>query len=121
MTLALALLLAGVGLAAGTLGSLVGVGGGVIVVPALMTFAGLDARQATGTSIAVIVPTMIVALWRRGAQGHVTWTLAAICAVGAVAGAFVGAALAGRLPEIWIRRCFAGFLAAVSVWLFASE
>jgi hypothetical protein len=99
----------------------VGVGGGVIVVPALMTFAGLDARQATGTSIAVIVPTMLVALWRRGAQGHVAWPPAAACALGAVAGAFVGAALAGRLPEIWIRRCFAGFLAAVSVWLLASE
>jgi uncharacterized protein len=121
MTLALVLLLVGVGLAAGTLGSLVGVGGGVVVVPALMTFAGLDARQATGTSIAVIVPTMLVALWRRGAQGHVTWTLAATCAVGAVAGAFLGATLAGKLPKIWIRRCFAGFLAAVSVWLFASE
>lgn len=121
MTIALALLLAAVGLVAGTLGSLVGVGGGVIVVPAMMTLAGLDARLATGTSIAVIVPTMIVALWRRGAQGHVHWTLAAACAVGAVAGAFVGAALAGRLPEIWIRRSFAGFLAAVSVWLFASE
>lgn len=121
MTIALVLLLAGVGLVAGTLGSLVGVGGGVIVVPALMTFAGLDARLATGTSIAVIVPTMAVALWRRGGQGHVVWTLAAACAAGAVAGAFLGAALAGRLPEVWIRRCFAGFLAATSAWLFLSE
>ena len=121
MSLAIGLVLVGVGLLAGTLGSLVGVGGGVIVVPALMTFAGLDARQATGTSIAVIVPTMLVALWRRGIQGHVSWPLAALCAVGAVAGAFLGAALAGKLPPLVIRRCFAGFLAAVSIWLFASE
>ena len=121
MTPALVVILALVGLVAGTLGSLVGVGGGVIVVPALMTFAHLGAREATGTSIAVIVPTMVVALWRRSAQGHVNWTLAAACAVGAVAGAFLGASLAGRLPEIWIRRCFAGFLVAVGAWLFLSE
>jgi uncharacterized membrane protein YfcA len=121
MTILLAVALVGVGLLAGTLGSLLGVGGGVVVVPALMTLAGLDARIATGTSVAVIVPTMLVALWRRGAQGHVTWHLAALCAIGAVAGAFIGAALAGRLPPLVIRRCFAGFLAAVSVWLFVSE
>lgn len=117
----LMLLLAVVGLVAGTLGSLVGVGGGVIVVPALISFAGLDARHATGTSIAVIVPTMLVALWRRGAQGHVVWGLVAFVAVGAVAGAFLGSALAGRLPDVWIRRSFAAFLALMSVWLFATE
>ena len=121
MTIVLVLTLVGCGLLAGTLGSLVGVGGGVIIVPALMTFAGLDARAATGTSIAVIVPTMLVALWRRGAQGHVSWQLAALCALGAVGGAFIGAALAGKLPPVVIRRCFAGFLALMSVWLFLSE
>lgn len=121
MSVVQALVLVGVGLFAGTLGSLVGVGGGVIVVPALMVVAGLSERFATGTSIAVIVPTMLVALWRRGAQGHVDFRLAALCAVGAVVGAFLGSDLAGRLPEVWIRRCFAGFLAAVSLWLFVTE
>jgi uncharacterized membrane protein YfcA len=121
MTIALGLVLVVVGFLAGTLGSLVGVGGGVIVGPALLALAALGERQATGTSIAVIVPTMLVALWRRSSQGHVNWTLAAICAVGAVGGAFLGSALAGRLPEIVIRRCLAGFLAAVSIWLFVTE
>jgi uncharacterized membrane protein YfcA len=114
----LVLALAGVGFVAGGLGALVGVGGGVIVVPALMLLAGLDIRMATGTSIAVIVPTMTVALWRRGIAGHVDWRLAALCAVGAVLGALVGAHLAGVLPPLAIRRCFAGFLAVVSAWLF---
>lgn len=121
MTIALTVLLLVVGLVAGTLGSLVGVGGGVIVVPALMTFAHLDARHATGTSIAIIVPTMLVALWRRGIQGHVVWGLVGAVALGAVAGAFLGSALAGKLPALWIRRCFAGFLALMSAWLFLSE
>ena len=121
MTLLFALALVGIGLAAGTLGSLVGVGGGVLVVPALITFAGLSARMATGTSIAVIVPTMLVALWRRSAQGHVDFRIAALCALGAVGGAFLGAWLAGRLPDIWIRRSFAGFLGLMSVWLFVTE
>ena len=115
------LVLVGVGLFAGTLGSLVGVGGGVIVGPALIAIVGLTPKMATGTSIAVIVPTMLVALWRRGIQGHVDYRLAAVCAVGAIAGAFLGSDLAGRLPEIWIRRTLAGFLAAVSVWLFVTE
>lgn len=121
MTPLVILALIGAGLVAGTLGSLVGVGGGVLVVPALMTFAGLDARHATGTSIAVIVPTMLVALWRRGVQGHVAWSLALLVAAGAVVGAFAGAALAGKLPDIWIRRSFAGFLALMSAWLFLKE
>lgn len=110
--------LMGVGFVAGGLGALVGVGGGVIVVPALMALAGLDIRMATGTSIAVIVPTMAVALWRRGLQGHVDWRLAALCAAGAVVGALLGAHLAGVLPPLAIRRCFAAFLAVVSAWLF---
>ena len=47
--------------------------------------------------------------------------LVAFVAVGAVAGAFLGSALAGRLPDVWIRRSFAAFLALMSVWLFATE
>jgi uncharacterized membrane protein YfcA len=95
------------GLVAGTLGSLLGLGGGFLVVPVLMIWKDLDPRIATGTSIAVIVPTMLVALWRRGIQDHVDWRVAAFIAVGAVAGAFVGSWAAGRLDPLWIRRIFA--------------
>jgi uncharacterized membrane protein YfcA len=103
-----------VGLAAGTLGSLLGLGGGFLVVPALVLLRGLDARLATGTSVAVIVPTMCVALWRRASLGHVDWNLAWPIALGAVGGAFVGAWLSGRVDEVLLRRLFAVVLVGVA-------
>ncbi len=110
-----------IGFAAGTLGSLLGLGGGFLVVPALILLRGLDPRLATGTSVAVIVPTMLVALWRRGAEGHVDWRLAALIAIGAVVGAFLGSWLAGRLPSVVIRRVFAFVLLGLSALLFFTD
>ena len=111
------LLLVVIGFAAGTLGSLLGLGGGFLVVPALILIQGLDARQATGTAVAVIVPTMLVTLWRRGMQGHVDWRLAVLIAVGAVGGAFLGSWLAGKLDPILVRRIFAGVLLVLAAVL----
>jgi uncharacterized membrane protein YfcA len=109
--------LVALGLAAGTLGSLLGLGGGFLVVPALMLWKAFDARLATGTAVAVIVPAMAVALWRRGIQGHVDWRTAGIVAVGAVVGAFVGSWVAGKVDPVWIRRLFAIILAVIAVRL----
>jgi len=103
-----------VGLAAGTLGSLLGLGGGFLVVPALVLLRGLDSRVATGTSVAVIVPTMCVALWRRASLGHVEWHLAWPIAVGAVGGAFLGTWFSGRVDEALLRRLFAIVLVGVA-------
>jgi hypothetical protein len=105
------------GFAAGTLGSLLGLGGGFLVVPALMLWRGMDPRLATGTAVAVIVPSALVALWRRGVQAHVDWEIGAIVAAGAVAGAFLGSWLAGVVDPLWIRRVFAVVLVALAVRL----
>jgi uncharacterized membrane protein YfcA len=113
--------LALIGFTAGTLGSLLGLGGGFLVVPALILLRGMDPRLATGTAVAVIVPTMIVTLWRRGVQGHVEWRLAVLIAIGAVVGAFLGSWLAGRLPSIVIRRVFAFVLLGLSALLFFTD
>ncbi len=110
-----------IGLVAGTLGSLLGLGGGFLVVPALLLLRSMDAKQASGTAIAVIVPTMLVALWRRGVQGHIDFPLAGQIAIGAVAGAFLGSWLAGFLPAIVIRRTFAVVLVGLAVLLFFKE
>ena len=115
------LLLIVLGLAAGTLGSLLGLGGGFLVVPALMLLRGMDPKMASGTSVAVIVPAMAVALWRRGAQGHVDGQTALWMAIGAVGGAFVGSWLAGQVDGIWIRRLFAGVLVALAVLLLVRK
>lgn len=106
------------GFAAGTLGSLLGLGGGFLVVPALILLRDLDPRMATGTAVAVIVPTMAITLWRRGMQGHIDWRLGLLIAVGAVGGAFLGSWLAGTVSSLLIRRVFAGVLLALSALLF---
>ena len=106
-----------IGFAAGTLGSLLGLGGGFLVVPALILLLGMGTRMATGTSVAVIVPTMLIALWRRGMQGHIDWRLALWIAVGSVVGAFVGSWLAGRLDQTLMRRLFAGVLVILAALL----
>ena len=115
------LILIAIGLAAGTLGSLLGLGGGFLVVPALIFLRNMDARQASGTAVAVIVPTMLVTLWRRGIQGHIDFPLAGQIAIGAVVGAFVGSWLAGFLPAIVIRRTFAVALLGLAAILFFKE
>ena len=107
-----------IGLAAGTLGSLLGLGGGFLVVPALIMLKDMDAKQASGTAIAVIVPTMLVALWRRGAQGHIDFGIAGQIAIGAIVGAFLGSWLAGYVPAIVIRRVFAVVLVGLAALLF---
>ena len=115
------LLLILLGLLAGTLGSLLGLGGGFLVVPALMLLLHKDPKMASGTAIAVIVPTMLVALWRRGVQGHIDFPLAGQIAIGAIAGAFLGSWLAGFLPGIVIRRTFAVVLVGLAALLFFKD
>ncbi len=109
------------GLIAGTLGSMLGLGGGFLVVPVLIVWKAFDPRLASGTAVAVIVPAMLVAMWRRGVQGHVDWRVAGVIAVGAVAGSFLGSWLAGRVDPIWIRRTFAIVMLAVAARLLLWE
>jgi uncharacterized membrane protein YfcA len=110
-------LLVVLGFTAGTLGSMLGLGGGFLVVPALILLRGMDAKIATGTAVAVIVPTMLITLWRRGVQGHMDWRFAGLMAVGSVAGAFLGSWLAGRVDALFLRRLFAGVLVLLAVLL----
>lgn len=105
------------GLAAGSLGSILGLGGGFLVVPALILIKGLDEHIATGTAIGVIVPGMLVALWRRGGEGHVDWKIAALVAVGAMIGAWFGSGFAARIDRLTLRRLFAGVLVVLAAVL----
>jgi uncharacterized membrane protein YfcA len=113
--------LVALGLAAGTLGSLLGLGGGFLVVPVLIVWKAFDPRLATGTAVAVIVPAMAMALWRRGVQGHVEWRTAGLIAVGAVAGAVVGSWIAGRIDPTWLRRVFAIVLALIAARMLLGD
>ena len=107
-----------IGFAAGTLGSMLGLGGGFLVVPALVFLRSMDMKIASGTAIAVIVPAMLIAMWRRAGSGHIDWQVAGFLAIGAVIGPFLGAWLADQLPSIVIRKIFAAVLVCLAALLF---
>ncbi|WP_060914978.1 sulfite exporter TauE/SafE family protein [Microbacterium oleivorans] len=106
------------GLVAGYLSGLFGVGGGVIVVPALLML-GYDQRRAAGTSVAAIFPTAVVGTVSYGLAGHVDWIAGAALAVGVVAGAQIGSWLLARLPRRTLFWAFLVFLvfSGISLWL----
>jgi uncharacterized membrane protein YfcA len=80
-----------IGLAAGTLGGLVGIGGGIIIVPALVYFLGLSQLSAQGNSLAMIMfPVGILGVLQYYKQGHVDFRIVAILGVGFILGSFLG-------------------------------
>jgi uncharacterized membrane protein YfcA len=108
----------GVGLLAGLLSGLFGVGGGTVIVPLLVLLLGFDQRRAAGTSLAAIVPTAAVGVISYAVSGSVAWIPALILAAGAVLGAQVGTWLLPRLSQVALRWAFVGFLVVVIVSLF---
>jgi uncharacterized membrane protein YfcA len=99
-----------VGLSAGVLSVLLGVGGGIIIVPALAFFAGMDIKVATGTSLAVIIPTAIVGAVKRAQLGQIDWRIALLVALGAIAGAVIGDRLVQSVSDVLLKRVFAALL-----------
>src|SRR6478736_8835083 len=108
----------GIGLLAGLMSGLFGVGGGTVIVPLLVLVLGFDQRFAAGTSLAAIVPTATVGVISYAIHGSVAWIPALILAAGAVAGAQIGTWLLPRVPLTVLRWAFVGFLAAVIVSMF---
>jgi uncharacterized protein len=111
MTYVLAIVL---GLGAGMLAGMFGVGGGILFVPALLAL-GLNQHEAIGTSLLAIVPTVFVGTWRQARYGNVRWRAAAILGIAAAASAQGGVVLAESLPASTLRRLFAGLLVLVAV------
>ncbi|MHC2998246.1 sulfite exporter TauE/SafE family protein [Microbacterium sp. HJ5] len=108
----------GIGLLAGLLSGLFGVGGGTVIVPLLVLVLGFDQRLAAGTSLAAIVPTATVGVISYALHDSVAWIPALLLAAGAVVGAQVGTWLLPRLSQTVLRWAFVGFLVVVIVSLF---
>ena len=102
--------LVAVGLAAGFIAGMLGVGGGVLIVPGLVLFVGLSQLHAEATSLVAIVPTALVGAWRQDRYGNVRWRDAMIIGALSVGGTFVGVALANVLPERALELLFAAVL-----------
>ena len=108
----------GIGLLAGLLSGLFGVGGGTVIVPLLVLILSFDQRLAAGTSLAAIVPTATVGVISYALNDSVAWIPGLILAAGAVVGAQIGTWLLPRVPLLALRWSFIGFLVAVIVSLF---
>jgi uncharacterized protein len=109
----LALLLA-LGLVAGVLAGLFGVGGGILFVPTLVLVGDLTQVEAEATSLLAILPTVAAGTWRQWRYGNVRWRAAALLGIGAVAGVEAGVRVAQWLSEEQLRRLFALLMFAVA-------
>lgn len=98
------------GLAAGVLSALMGVGGGVIMVPAFVLLFGMDQHTAEGTSLLVIIPTALMGAVRHAKHAYTDWRLGLLIGAGGLVGGLAGAQLALALDAVLLQRLFAGFL-----------
>jgi uncharacterized membrane protein YfcA len=112
-TIALALVL---GLSAGVLAGMFGVGGGILFVPTLVAL-GLGQLEAQGTSLLAILPTVLVGAWNQRRYGNLRVRTAVVVGISSVVGVEVGARLVIALPEATLRRLFAILLFAVAAQL----
>ena len=106
-----------VGLAAGMVAGLLGVGGGVLMVPGLVLFLGLSQLEAEATSLLAIVPVALVGAWRQDRYGNVHRREAAQVGLFSVGGGAAGVAIANAVPERALEVGFAGLLVVVAAQL----
>ncbi|HKG43231.1 MAG TPA: sulfite exporter TauE/SafE family protein [Gaiellaceae bacterium] len=112
------LVLAGaIGLLAGVLAGLFGVGGGILFVPTLTLVLGLTQLHAEATSLLAILPTAVAGAWRQRQYGNVRWKAALVLGIAAIAGVEAGVQIAEALPEHALRRLFALLMLAVAAQL----
>jgi uncharacterized membrane protein YfcA len=103
-----------VGVVIGMVSGVVGIGGGILFVPALIWLLGMDQHRAQGTSLgALLAPVGILAFWEYYRKGQADIRVAALLAAGFLVGGYVGAVGAQHIPELWLRRVFAATLIAV--------
>lgn len=102
--------LAAVGLGAGFLAGLLGIGGGVVMVPAMVLIFGFDQHVAQGTSLLVIIPAALTGSYTHHRNGRLVLRDAALLAAGGVIGALIGSLSALSLEDTILRRLFAAFL-----------
>ncbi len=115
-----AMLLATIGLTVGLLSGLFGVGGGFLIVPALVTFASMGLSRAVGTSLLVMSLVGLAGVAGHLLQGReVPWEVTLLFVAGSVPGLFIGSALTRQLPRALLSKIFAAMILAVAVFVIA--
>ena len=115
-----ALLLAAIGLGAGVLSGLFGVGGGIIMVPAMVLLAGMGQQRASATSLASIVPIAAIGALIFGLSDSVDLPAAGVLVVGSLVGVQVGVRLMARVGDDRLRIGFAIFMIAIAVTMLVA-
>ena len=116
MTIQTIIALVLIGLAAGALSGLVGVGGGIVIVPALVYLLSFSQKDAQGTSLGILLlPVGILAVMQYYKQGHVDVRVVVIVSLAFIVGGLFGSKLALTLNEITVKRIFAVFMLVMAI------
>lgn len=111
-----------IGLAAGLLNGSMGVGGGIIIVPALVFIMGFSMRQAQGTSLMLMtMPVMIVAAINYYKEGYINFKVALLMAVTFVVGSYFGSVLAMHIPAKFMKKAFGVLMIIAAIKMITSK
>ena len=110
------------GLVAGVLSGLLGIGAGIIIIPALVLLFGLSQHQAQGTTLALMVPPIgLLAAWAYYQHGYVNIKMAAFICVGFFVGGYFGAKLATALPTGVLQKVFGAALLLTAIYMIVRK
>jgi hypothetical protein len=122
MSIAHLLILIIVGILSGMLAGVFGVGGAIIVIPALVFILGFSQHDAQGTSLAFMLPPVgILATWNYWKEGHVNWKIALILSITFVVGSYLGSQFSINMSDKLLRRLFGVLMILVAIKMIFSK
>lgn len=111
-----------IGILSGVLAGIFGIGGAIIVIPALVFFLGLSQHEAQGTSLAFMLPPVgILATWNYWKAGHVNWKIALILSLTFVVGAYFGSQFSINISDKILRKVFGVLMLAIAIKMIFSK
>ena len=111
----------GIGCAMGLLAGLLGVGGGIIAIPAMIYFLKMDPQRAMATSLAIIVPVALTGALKHYSAGFVNLQVGLLIAITGIAFSYCGAWLNHHMDPMWLKRIFAIFLLIIAVHMLLDK
>lgn len=122
MTLTTLLLLIIIGLCAGTLSGLIGIGGGIIMVPLFVLFLGISQHNAQGLSLAVMLPPVtFLAVYNYHKEGEIDWKIAIVVSIMFIIGGYFGSKLALQIDQRILKKIFGGLMLIVALKLLFTK
>lgn len=104
-----------IGLSAGLLSGLLGIGGGSIMIPAMVYFMSMSQQMAQGTSLLIIIPTAISSVLIYARHDQINWPIGILIAVSSIVGALIGSHWAQHIPATMLKKMFGIFMILVGI------